>query len=251
MPVERALLLLTKPSVPGRVKTRLAGRWGAAAAAALHRGFLSDLTARFAADDRFELVIWWALEGAEEPPESEVATRRQIAGDLGDRLADALFRSLAERRVAIAIGSDCPELSIEIVRRAFDEIERGADVVLGPAADGGYYLIGLSREAFDPRLFAGIRWSSSEVLATTRQRAAELGLGVVELPLASDVDTPDDVEALRARLAARPLACCPATRAALAELAERMDAADPEAAAPPVDPATGLRSVEEGPACVS
>ncbi len=116
-----------------------------------------------------------------------------------------------------ALGSDHPTLPLEMVHRAFETIESGADVVLGPAEDGGYYLIALRAGAVTPRLFAEIAWSTDQVLAATLDRCRELGLAVELLPEASDVDTPEDLRRLAARMADDDWAV-PAPAALLAEL---------------------------------
>jgi glycosyltransferase A (GT-A) superfamily protein (DUF2064 family) len=100
------------------------------------------------------------------------------------------------------------------VHRAFAAVEAGADAVLGPAEDGGYYLIALRAGAVSPRLFEGIAWSTGRVFAETLARCRELGLAVELLPAATDVDTPEDLRRLAARLAADPAEDlgCPRTR---------------------------------------
>ena len=109
-----------------------------------------------------------------------------------------------------AVGSDHPELSLERVREAFALLETGADVVVGPAVDGGYYLIAVNGDRLDRGLFAGVEWSTERVLAQTLERCHRLGLMVELLPEAGDVDTPDDLERLAATLA-RDAAACPRT----------------------------------------
>ncbi len=118
-----------------------------------------------------------------------------------------------------ALGSDHPTVEVELVERAFAAVEGGADVALGPAEDGGYYLIALAAGAVRWRLFEDVPWSTAGVLAATLARCAELGLAVELLPVAADVDTPADLARLAAALApaAGPAAAaCPRTRALLA-----------------------------------
>lgn len=105
-------------------------------------------------------------------------------------MADALQSMLARADAAILIGTDCPDLSVGLLVEAFEAL-RTSDVVIGPAFDGGYYLIGLRRQA--PALFEGVAWGTSEVLAATLARAASLGLVVHKLPTLSDVDEPGDL----------------------------------------------------------
>jgi rSAM/selenodomain-associated transferase 1 len=215
-PLSRRLLLFTKPAREGRVKTRLIGDLTAAQAAALHAAFLEDLLDRLR-EGELELRIAWALEPGEEIPAGPVPGLRQEGSDLGERLYRALHDAAAGAGAVAALGSDHPTLPLETVHRAFATIESGADVVLGPAEDGGYYLIALRAGAVTPRLFAEIAWSTDQVLAATLARCRELGFTVELLPAASDVDTPEDLRRLAARMAEDDLGC-PRTRALLGSL---------------------------------
>jgi hypothetical protein len=214
----RRLLLFTKPAREGRVKTRLIGDLTPAQAAALHAAFLDDLLDRLREGGGFELRLAWALEPEEAVPAGPLPGVRQEGNDLGERLYRALSGAAAEAGAVMALGSDHPTLPLEIVHRAFERVELGADVVLGPAEDGGYYLIALDSEAVAPRLFEGIAWSTDQVLAATLDRCRELGLAVELLPEASDVDTPEDLRRLAARMAAEGDLGCPRTRSLLASL---------------------------------
>jgi rSAM/selenodomain-associated transferase 1 len=210
----RRLLLFTKPARAGRVKTRLIGDLTPAQAAELHAAFVDDLLDRLR-EGNFELRLAWALNPDEALPEGPVPGVRQSGDDLGERL----YRALSEGSGAVAaLGSDHPTLPLDLVHRAFERVEAGADVVLGPAEDGGYYLIALialEGGAIPRRLFEGIDWSTERVLPQTLERCRELGLRVELLPMASDVDTPEDLRRLAARLADDDLGC-PRTRALLA-----------------------------------
>jgi hypothetical protein len=134
--------------------------------------------------------------------------------DIGECLVGATGQLFAEgfTRV-VAVNSDGPTLPAEYIEQAV-ELLTDSDVVLGPAEDGGYYLIGMRQT--QPGLFADIAWSSSRVAAQTLERAAALGLTVAQLPSWYDVDTPAELERLRAELVARPLGIAPCTRAFLA-----------------------------------
>jgi rSAM/selenodomain-associated transferase 1 len=125
----------------------------------------------------------------------------QRGGDLGERMGNLIADLLAEGHpAALIIGSDLPALPVAYLEEAARVLAEGAaDVVLGPAEDGGYYLIGLRRAA--PALFTDIAWSTAEVLTATRARARALGLCAYLLPPWHDVDTPDDLARLRRDLA--------------------------------------------------
>ncbi len=209
----RRLLLFTKPARAGRVKTRLIGDLTATEAAELHAAFLEDLLGRLGEGD-FELRLAWALEAEEELPAGPVPGIRQRGGDLGERLYRALAEAAEQSAAVAAVGSDHPALPLEMVHLAFEKVEAGADVVLGPAEDGGYYLIALRAGAVSRRLFEEIAWSTERVLPATLERCRELGLAVELMPAAADVDTPEDLAGLAARMAAGDLGC-PRTRALL------------------------------------
>jgi rSAM/selenodomain-associated transferase 1 len=213
---QRRLLLFTKPAREGRVKTRLIGDLTPAEAAALHAAFLEDLLDRLRGGS-FDLRLAWALDPGEPVPAgpfSGVPGVRQEGEDLGERLFRTLSAAAAEAPAVAALGSDHPTLALEVVHDAFERLEAGADIVLGPAEDGGYYLIALRAAAVVPRLFEGIAWSTDQVFPETLARCRELGLRIELLPQAADVDTPDDLHRLTLRLCGDDLGC-PRTRALL------------------------------------
>ena len=206
------LILFAKPPLAGRVKTRLAPSLGREGAARLYACFLQDAaeTARSLREARpgVGLVCEWALESGETLDEFPLADwlpgaflhRAQTGPDLGARMAAALGRRLASGRRAVLIGTDFPDLPHEVLLEAFEKLERedAPRITLGPAADGGYYLIGMNR--FLPEIFTGIPWSTGEVLSRTLERADALGAGTSLLPEWRDVDEADDLEALKRRL---------------------------------------------------
>ncbi|MCG8456415.1 MAG: TIGR04282 family arsenosugar biosynthesis glycosyltransferase [Holophagales bacterium] len=225
------LKLFTKPAVPGRVKTRLVGELSAEQTASLHRAFLADLACALRAG-AFELSIAWAVAEGETLPDlgevtgipklGRIPGERQRGADLGERLYHALSADsgAAEAgggaRLVAAIGSDHPELEAGRAEQAFRVLEEGADAVLGPSSDGGYYLIALAPRAVDRRLFEGIPWSTDRVCRATRRRAADLGLHMALLDPGHDVDVPADLTALCRRLETGT-ASCPRTRELLRE----------------------------------
>jgi rSAM/selenodomain-associated transferase 1 len=189
------LIVFVKAPRAGLVKTRIAQTAGDARAVEIHRELvesvfkalapISGAEVRFAPDDAETEVRPWLRETWTLAP--------QGAGDLGERLArafEAAFQAGMER--VVIIGSDCPEVRTGDVRTAWKEL-RTHDVVVGPAVDGGYWLIGL--RAPQPGLLEGIRWSSDEVLGQTLQRARALGLSIQLLRILSDVDTAADWDA--------------------------------------------------------
>lgn len=196
---------MAKHPEPGRVKTRLAARIGAERAARLARAFVLDLRDRLAGLDP-DIEVWWAFSPPGAPFEALVGATRVFAqcdGDLGVRMLDALerVRGAADGAVAV-IGADAPHLPLDAIHRCRDALQTDADVVLGPADDGGYYLLGMRRRI--PALFEGMPWGTGGVLDETRARLRALALRFVELAPLADVDDLDGLLALARLLAARP-----------------------------------------------
>lgn len=192
-----SLVIFARAPQLGRVKTRLAREIGDAAALAAYVGLANEcwVQARGA-----QLRLDARLVVAFTPPEGEDAIREwlteateymsQSSGDLGERMLHAVARELdigADR--VVVMGTDCPSLSAGVLGAAFGALDE-ADVVIGPAMDGGYYLIGM--RGAHSALFADVPWSSPDTLATTLDRAREAGLSVRQLGLLRDVDTAAD-----------------------------------------------------------
>lgn len=187
------ILVFAKAPVPGEVKTRLIPALGAQAAAALHVRLVRQ-TIETAVAARVAPVEIWCSPDDQHPLFRALALPRHVqrGRDLGERMAHAMDTALADSRFAILIGTDCPVLTGDYLRRAAERLAQGEDAVLGPAEDGGYVLIGLRRH--DPRVFEGIAWSTAQVLPATRARLAEHGFRWHELPCLWDVDRAEDLE---------------------------------------------------------
>jgi rSAM/selenodomain-associated transferase 1 len=221
----RALTLFTKPARPGRVKTRLIGDLSPEQAARLHEALLGDVLANLR-DGPYDLRVAWALDPDDALPDGPPPGLRQEGRDLGERMWNALRDSADGATAVAAVGSDHPRLTRGRVAEAFELVEggEGIDVALGPAADGGYYLIVLRPAALRWELFAGVEWSTPRVLAQTLAACERLGLRARLLPEEHDVDTPEDLRRLAATLAAGSAAGpapnvsdpCPRTRRLLA-----------------------------------
>ncbi|MBA3583691.1 MAG: TIGR04282 family arsenosugar biosynthesis glycosyltransferase [Gemmatimonadetes bacterium] len=179
----------------GRVKTRLTPFLRAREAADLSEALLRD-TLDIAEGTGAETVVAFTPLTGRRALERLLGRRRRLIpqgpGDLGDRLARVTGQLLPDRAhpSVLVIGSDCPALSAARLGEANDALA-GADVVLGPALDGGYYLVGLKAE--HPEIFANIPWSTDRVLEATRQRIEERGLSLALLDPARDLDTPEDL----------------------------------------------------------
>lgn len=180
---------------PGKVKTRLAARVGAAAACRLYGAFLADIGRRLGGA-QWECV-WAVTPPGRRLDAAIVGPGRQIAqrgSDLAARM-HACFVDLfagGARRV-VMIGADAPQIEPATVASAFGALAAGADVVLVPSRDGGYCLVGLGAPL---DIFGGVDMGTERVLAQTRARCGELGLVLREMAEQFDVDELGDVESL-------------------------------------------------------
>jgi uncharacterized protein len=228
-----ALVLFARSPRRGEVKRRLTPPLTPDEALGIHLALLEDslgLLARAArgADAQPFLSFSDPFEpgGSAAGAFLELAARGiprlvQSGGDLGARLHGTLGSLLdgQGRSGAVIIGSDSPTLPEAIVIDALGRLQGGADVVLGPAEDGGYYLIGATRPVAS--LFAGIPWGTSDVLAGTLRAIDREGLRCALLETWHDVDRPEDLGRLRREIAARDPGLAPRTAAALERLAQR------------------------------
>jgi len=205
-PTSCRIVVFAKAPAPGRVKTRLIPTLGEAGAAALHRRLVMH-TLRAAQEADLGPVELWCAPDTHHAFFSEcergfgVSLHSQCEGDLGARMRRALEEVLGRAERAILVGSDIPALSAQYLRDAERALSGARDVVIGPAEDGGYVLIGLKRS--DPELFRDIPWGEPEVLAETRGRIAALRWRCFELPALWDVDRPEDLERLPEEMRAR------------------------------------------------
>jgi len=191
----RILLVFVKAPIPGKVKTRLATHVGEAEAAAFYRRLGKGVVDQVR-DRGYRSVIFYAPADREDEVRSWLGDegleyRPQARGDLGRRMEEALAWALTQAGKACVIGTDAPGVDREVVQGAFRALD-DADAVVGPARDGGYYLLGLTRPV--PALFREIPWSTDRVLDRTLDRARRQGLRVRLLDERLDVDTADDLE---------------------------------------------------------
>jgi uncharacterized protein len=191
------LLLFTRYPEPGQVKTRLIPALGAEGAAREQWSLTvyTLQTARtFAVNNSMELIVFFdgpSIRGMQELFGNEFCYRPQAPGDLGQRLSAAFADSLGPgRRRVVLIGSDCPGITDKVLSDAFSRLN-DHDLVLGPATDGGYYLIGLT--ALYAELFHDLPWGTDTVLALTQRQAKRLGLKTALLEPLTDIDRPEDL----------------------------------------------------------
>lgn len=212
-----SLVVLAKSAAPGQSKTRLANEVGVREGAELAAAFLRDTIDLALASGHEVTVAFTPFEARAEfasiaPGATLVA---QPEGDLGLRLAAALVFGLCGRDSAVLIGSDTPQLPSAVIEKALRAL-RTADLVVGPATDGGFYLLGIREAKSVDRLFDGIEWSTPAVFGQLMQNAQRLGLTVQVLEAFSDID---DTESLAnvLRFAARS-GTAPWTRATAGRL---------------------------------
>jgi len=195
--VRNRLIVFTRYPKPGKTKTRLTLTLGPDGAADLHKRMAEHAVAwarRLVRARRIDLEIhfeggaaaWFAQWLGDD-----LTCRPQSRGDLGRRMFQAFCQAFdgGVDRVVI-IGTDCPALDGRLTLQAFESLDR-SDLVLGPAHDGGYYLIGLRRPV--PSLFEGMPWGTDRVLSETLRKADKLRLKVALLRQLSDVDRPEDL----------------------------------------------------------
>lgn len=189
------VIVFAKAPVPGLAKTRLARTIGFEAAAHLAGTMLTHTVASALDSGIGPVELCCAPDTTHEKFQmvavgAAVSFSEQGGGDLGDRMARAFTRGLDQYRRVVLIGTDAPLLDACVLRQAADALV-AHDVVIAPAVDGGYVLVGLSRHASE--IFQDIEWSTSRVMAQTRARIASLGLSFQELPTMHDIDEPEDL----------------------------------------------------------
>ena len=196
------LIVFTRYPEPGTTKTRMIPELGAEGAADLQNQMTKQIISRLKACDELQSVkMEVRFEGGnsdlmEQWLGSGIHYRHQGQGDIGQRMERALAEGFqGGSQSAVIIGSDIPDVTCDIIQMAFDEL-KNHDLTLGPAKDGGYYLIGLNQNAFNQRnqqLFSAIDWSTSRVLAQTLAIAKKLGISYTLLDTLADVDRPEDL----------------------------------------------------------
>jgi rSAM/selenodomain-associated transferase 1 len=210
--IKKRLIIFTRYPVPGKTKTRMIPALGEQGAADLHSRMAEytllnlltlwcdkslEIGIYYSGGDRALMQNWLNpiissfCENHSHSRINPISYHAQIGEDLGKRMQGAFedgFNHKIEKM--IIIGTDCPDLSQNLIEEAFWALN-SQDVVLGPANDGGYYLIGLSQSF--PMLFKHIDWGSDRVLAQTKKIIKQENLSVYDLPVLTDVDRPDDL----------------------------------------------------------
>ena len=193
------LVVVAKQPERGQVKTRIAAALGDDQALELYQCALFDTLALALSIADVSHALSYApptnaARGYFERIAPAFALIPQQGVALGERLGGIFARLLQRHSPVVAIGSDSPDLPAAFISRAFEVLRGQTDIALGPAADGGYYLLGM--RSMQPTLFERINWSTEFVAEQTRQRAVDARLQLAELPLWHDLDTVADLRAL-------------------------------------------------------
>lgn len=192
------IALFVKPPIPGRVKTRLARDIGDEAACSIYRTLVDQVLQQIQASGQ-PLALFFDGDEPLVPDSWKQYARfciRQQGNDLGERMAAAFSRLFSDGvHQAIVIGSDIPGIDAAYLQQSFDLL-REHPLVIGPAVDGGYCLIGFNKSHFTESVFQNIPWSTDQVFTLALNAAAEAGLIVGLLPPLQDIDTIADLQYL-------------------------------------------------------
>ena len=193
----KAILVFQKNLIAGRTKTRLAATIGNEKALLVYKQLIL-ITTNVLINLPFDKLIYYSefipldIEDKEIETTAKTLVLVQHGNDLGARMLNSFsdqFKMGYSR--LIIIGTDCPDLNSELLLNAFNALE-SHDIVIGPAADGGYYLLGMSK--LYPELFEGVEWSTSEVYGQTVDLISKLGLSFSLMPVLRDLDNEDDLK---------------------------------------------------------
>ena len=198
--MKRDLIIFVKNPVLGKAKTRLAASIGDVAALEVYRQLLAYTKHVVQKLDALK-TVWYSSHVEKEDIWTKGGFNKkvQIGDDLGQKMNNAFEATFAQEKsdAVVIIGSDCAELEERHVSEAFDALESN-DIVLGPAKDGGYYLLGM--RVFVPELFESIDWSTSKVAEQTLYAIKENNLSYLLLDELNDVDTVEDYVQIKHRL---------------------------------------------------
>ncbi len=200
---QKLVILFTRYPVSGKCKTRLIPALGAEGAVRIHRQLVShilqEMDTFISSRNTTELAIYHDADSLQQMQDwlgSSYSYKRQQGDDLGQRMADALIHGINSTKSSVLIGSDCPGINSSILDEGFEALKQN-DIVLGPACDGGYYLIGVARNiqpAACKQIFEQIPWGTDKVLSTTLAQTQKLGLRHHLLSRLHDIDRPEDLK---------------------------------------------------------
>lgn len=188
-----ALVIMVKNPVAGKVKTRLAASVGDEKALEVYKALLEHTAAEAARISAVRYIFYSdIIERGDIFSDKDFRKYVQCDGELGVRMDYAIsipFKN--EFKKVVIIGADCPGITSEHLQQAFEELDQN-DVVIGPASDGGYYLLGMKK--WNRWIFEGMPWSSPDLLATTRALLESKGVAWKALAELNDIDTLEDLQ---------------------------------------------------------
>jgi rSAM/selenodomain-associated transferase 1 len=190
------VMVFTKAPVPGSTKTRLIPALGPQGAARLHKRLIQRTLSTVGQIEGLDVELW-CTPSTLDPfliscgRRDDIPLIDQCGDDLGTRMHNAFKDALRRAPWAILIGTDVPALEKTDITRAILELQSGTDVVIGPAVDGGYYLLGLRKSSSE--LFNDIPWGTSQVHATTLSRLQTNNWTYTTIDRRRDLDTPEDL----------------------------------------------------------
>ena len=196
---KKCLICFIKYPEPGKVKTRIARDLGEKEAADIYSNFVLDTIELIEKADAQKRIFYAPEEKCEEIKNwlgNKYSYHPQKGADLGTKMKNAFLRSFVDGfKSIVIIGSDSPDLPPGILKEAFAGLKK-SNCVIGPAQDGGYYLIGFNKSGFEPAVFDRLEWGTGEVFKKTLDILNKAGCGYKKLPLWRDADDVDDLKAL-------------------------------------------------------
>ena len=195
---EQCLMVFAKLPIPGFAKTRLIPALGEQEAAKLHSRLVSHTLTKVCSRGQWDIQLWCAGNINHDFFQScisqfNVTLHSQSGNDLGERMFNAFGYGLRTYKKVVVIGTDCPVLDTKILQYAFQNLDENS-VVISPAEDGGYVLLGLNK--VDKRVFEDVSWGTSKVAQQTMSNLEQLDWKAAILPTLWDVDLPQDLEKL-------------------------------------------------------
>jgi len=205
---QRRVLVFVRAPELGRVKTRLEKKMDAVTVLGLYQCFVEDIIQTLTSGG-YEITVYFAPSHKESAVQTWLGPTMHIQAQTGMSLGEKMRNAFSDVfatgvNQAILIGSDFPDLDIGILQEAFVFLQ-SKDVTIGPAEDGGYYLMGFRKDAFDGDVFTGIDWGTEHVFQQTLQHIHDAGLTDHVLPSWQDIDTYDDLSAFYHRSKANGL----------------------------------------------
>ena len=188
---ESGLIIFIKNPVAGKVKTRLGATIGDQRALGVYLNLMQHTReVSLAVDCNRYLFYDTELNSKDDWNKADYIKGVQVNGDLGQRMQAAFTTVLRDNKKAVIIGSDCPEISPQVIESAYKQLDL-ADIVIGPTYDGGYYLLGMKEDHYE--LFTDMTWSIESVYEETLSRIKKNGLLFSTCPMLSDMDNEDDL----------------------------------------------------------